>query len=299
MRSNLDNKESEQCLCQQKSERASSLMNTGICACIVSYNCDKTIIESAQALSEGVDQILVVDNCSSGESLSIINALEGMSRVTVYKNTRNEGIAAALNRALDYAQSRGYRFLLTMDQDSVIMQDSLTALLQAICLDEKVGAVGPRYEKKLHNTEAIESVNYLITSGSLVRISAAVKCGGYNEDLFVDCVDFDFSFRLIENGYNLLRVGKAEMRHVIGEPERSKIAGIQYYSHNPARFYTKVKNNLYVIRRHRASFPGQCLKLALSLVFEIGRVIVLENNKRQKLKFAAKGFFDGVTTFRD
>ena len=264
-----------------------------LCVGIIFFNGNNSVIDKVKEFSEYIDDVVVIDNNSTNCD-SIIKELKKITNTTVICNKRNYGIAYALNQALDFSSQRGKRYLLTMDQDSDISREDVEELIKGIASHNKVLSVGPFYNSKgIIEEKETRLVDYLITSGNLVDVDAIKSIGGYDNGLFIDCVDIDFSWNIRANGYKLLKVGNTGMRHKIGEYEFSKLFNIRYQSHSAFRYYYMYRNNIIMYRRYKRLFPKQCLKLFLSLMLSMIKLLVLESSKKDKLSNAFKGVKDG------
>ncbi len=68
--------------------------------------------------------------------------------VDVIRNKRNLGIAAALNQGVQWAKEQGYAWVLTLDQDSVVMPDiveTLSKVYEEFPQKEKLAVIGSNY----------------------------------------------------------------------------------------------------------------------------------------------------------
>ena len=265
------------------------IVTKNVCVVIVLYNCDETINNKVRYLQNLVGRVLLVDNGSKSE----LN-LEGLcnDRVSVIRNSKNEGIAYALNQGLEYAYNQGFELLLTLDQDSYIEKDTIELLAASIDLQSRVISVGPFYDNNIR--EKSQNVKCLITSGNMLHVNTIKSLGGFVNELFIDCVDIDLSFNIISHGYVLQKIAGTMLEHKIGEYEYSNILKVRYLSHKPIRFFYKYRNNFYIYRKYKKRLPKECLKLFLSLVLETLKVIFVERNKFQKCKYACKGMWQGV-----
>ena len=81
-------------------------------------------------------EIIVVDNASTDGSL---DALSRMPEVQIIKNPRNVGFAAACNTGARVASAP---FLFFLNPDCYFNPGTLASLLEAMCLDERVGMAG-------------------------------------------------------------------------------------------------------------------------------------------------------------
>ena len=266
-----------------------------LCITIVFYNGDSTILKKVENYRLLSECIYIVDNNSNDESKSLLRHLELNNLAVIKYNESNMGISYALNQALEYSTLNKKKFLLTMDQDSEIAQDSVQSMYEAIKKDENLCSVGPYYGFTDDNYPSTDKyVTNLITSGNLVNVEKALAIGGYTEKLFIDCVDIDFSFKVICAGYKMKKIANAHMKHKIGEYERSRILGLRYLSHNPERFYYIYRNNIYIYKTYFWKIPKLCFKLFLSLCYSFVMILFVERNKVKKLRFAFKGIRDGM-----
>src|SRR5262245_51535183 len=99
--------------------RSCDLAPADILAVVVSYNGGSKTVRTIEALAGQVGSVLVVDNASGAASRELLDALSGRADVMLHFLEQNRGISFALNHAVRVARERGYRWLLTMDQDSL------------------------------------------------------------------------------------------------------------------------------------------------------------------------------------
>ena len=265
-----------------------------ICALIVFFNGNENVIHLVEEFSTFMDLICVVNNGST-EGLSVIKRLKQSEKVVVIDNEQNMGIAYALNQGLKFARENKKNYLLTMDQDSFIDRNSVISMLQLIKSEQNVISVGPYYgTNRPENYKENTQVNFLITSGNLIDVDETIAIGGFNSDLFIDCVDIDYSFNILLHDKRMMKCGGAYMRHKIGEYERSKVLGIQYKGHSDIRYYYKYRNNIYIYKRYGKRLPVHCMKLFCSLARNGLQVLLIENNKKNKLKQIQRGITDGI-----
>ena len=261
-----------------------------ITAVIVYFNGDQKVVSKALDLSY-LGHVLVVNNGSNVESSKLLEELRNNSKVEVIDNIENKGIAYALNQGLDYAISKGSKLLLTLDQDSSISKNCIYKLKNKIDVANKIVSVGPIY-KQNSIIENDKEVSFLITSGNIIDVNTLKTIGGFWNDLFIDCVDIDLSFNLKSKGYKQLMVANAFMTHKIGEYEKSPIFHIKYLGHSNIRYYYKFRNNWLIYKKYWNKLFKDCLKLFVCLVIEFFRVIFIEKNKKEKIKYIFLGLKD-------
>lgn len=262
-----------------------------VCCAIVTFNGTSDVIHTILYYETIFDHVVVVDNNSTNGFYELL--INSCHKAKIIRNSVNEGIAFALNEGVIYANDMGVDYFLSMDQDSYICFEDILALKKSIDIKNRVVSVGPSYQ--CHKPKQNEFVDYLITSGNLTYLKAINEINGYNSNLFIDCVDIDFSWSLLDAGYKLLLVANACMKHKIGEYEKSRIFKIKYCSHAPLRFYYIYRNTFYLYRKYKNKkfFRKKAFKLRLSLFFvDTLKLLFIERNKKLKIEYAKKGIKD-------
>lgn len=107
---------------------------------IVNYNaCDCIVACVSSALSQ-VDEVIVVDNASSDDSLVQLEAaFPGDPRLKIVRNRENLGFATACNIG---AEPSTGSYLFFLNPDCVLMPDSVKHLMRVLADDPDVGMVG-------------------------------------------------------------------------------------------------------------------------------------------------------------
>ncbi|HGX5029567.1 TPA: glycosyltransferase, partial [Escherichia coli] len=196
---------------------------------IVFYHPNDENINSAKKLSESY-KVIIVDNSEKDITYSIPKA-------HIIKLKRNVGIAAALNIGIHFFIKNNYKYAVLLDQDSEPDKSLLSSLINYSenCTDN-VCLVAPSYYDRAINKNAdfilctekgiirqpaigknaIEA-SYVITSGSLLRLSSISNIGFMDEDLFIDFVDIEWCLRANSLGYKILGLPWLKMSHEIGD----------------------------------------------------------------------------------
>lgn len=205
---------------------------TAICGGIVLYNPDLEVLDkNINSLIGQLDCLVLVDNGS--KHIEAVKAkYQNYDHIVWISNEKNEGIAYALNEIMHFAIEHHYEWFLTMDQDSRCDEHLIEKYFRyAMNLDE-IGVFSPfvlnnskitfaEYQNKvLPNVEKVKDPIDCITSASLVRTKAAEAIGGYNNQLFIDCVDVDFNIRMMETSYKIVRINKAYMFQAMGDGKK-------------------------------------------------------------------------------
>lgn len=264
-----------------------------LAACVVLYNPDASVVDNIKTYASGVDDVFAVDN-SDEPNAPLLDRITALGEnVTVIPMHGNQGIAAALNRGLQEASRRGYGYILTMDEDSYFTDDTLQrykdkaeALLAS---DEKVIQVGIHNSGDKDDDLVVnnETPDWLITSGSIMRVEDSLAVGGFLEKLFIDEVDREFCYRAADRGYSFRRVLDLTMQHNLGSPIRGKIFGREFEAmgHSKIRKYYIFRNCTYVMKEYpQTRKPYRHFLFATWL-----KTILVEDDKMNKLKYMRMG----------
>ena len=263
---------------------------------IVLYNPNlQRLKENISAIINQVDKLILIENGS--KDLKYLDQLDSENLIIV-KNNVNKGIAYALNQIMQLSYNWGYKWVLTLDQDSVVSSNLIETYQQL--LSPEIGiihcnVIDRNFARKclpINKDEPIK-IKECITSGSLTNVEAWKKIGGFDENLFIDCVDWDFCNNLRDHNYGIIKTHKTYIIHELGQNTKVKYIGkheLLITNHNKERNYFIFRNNIYLARKYKdrslTKHVLRCIKLSvLSLFFS--------PNKLQVLKYQSKGFIDG------
>lgn len=259
---------------------------TSFIAVVIWFDPEPFIPENILSYAHNVDYVIVVDN-SARYNKAMLPDSKNMIYIPMGYNA---GIAAALNHGVSKAAELGADWVLTMDQDSSFAGNEFERL-KATALDlqndKSVAAIGPITDPKKDEDFRLEEINEIITSGSLNRLSSLQDVGGFNNELFIDCVDFDFCFRLREAGYRIFMDKSSKLDHRRGSPTIVSWRGRDFtvYNYTSTRYYYQVRNNLYLGYR----FP-EYRKVARRKIRRMLRnVLLFESNKLLNLTAIGHG----------
>lgn len=274
---------------------------SAVCAGVVTYNPDiDVLMKNLQALSPQVRDVFVVDNGSNNIN-DIEDLLGHFNNITIFLNPQNLGIAQALNKLCKIASSRGYDWILTMDQDSMC-DGNMVANLSNYA-NEKYGIIAPRVEfrkdgvlieKTGSGTKCqTEQIYACITSGSLTNLIAWKEVGGFDEWYFIDHVDNEFCTHIIQKGYKVLRVNDALLYQRAGDMKYVKLFEkpilLPYYS--TFRNYYICRNTIYYMRKYWRDIS--LYREIRSFIYSQSIKLLFEKGRWRNLKSSLKGIKDG------
>lgn len=286
-------------------------------AVVVTYNADALHLERLlDALCEQVGGVVIVDNASA-HALRIGDRPSGAS-IEVIRCEHNVGIAAAHNLGLQRLREAGFSYGLLMDHDSLPLPGMVDSLLAAdVALRRqgvRVAAVGPvtidrrtgarsKFVKirrgivsrvDFSDGEAWVEADFLISSGTLLRLDVLQSVGGMNEGYFIDHVDTEWCLRALAAGYRIFGVRDALLDHSLGD----RIVRVWFGRmrevpvHSPFRNYYMFRNTVAMLRHVPMPLAWKSALLYRMLQFLVFFVIgVGPRGVRARLMF--KGIWHG------
>ena len=269
-----------------------------VCAGIVLFNPEiKRLEENLRAISNQVDEVLMVDNSSSNisEILLLVQRL-GREHIKLYRFQENRGIACALNELCRSAAEKGYHWIVTLDQDSVCPYNLVKRFAKYVSRED-IAIICPSIKdrnliKGELKTEGIEEVDHCITSGSMLSIEKWKAIGGFDESMFIDGVDFDICNRLKKKGNVILKVNDVVILHELGNSELRKFLfwNVVVKNHSAFRKFYIARNTIYLARKNGMSNA----KAFLQILKQILICILYEEDKAEKCKRIIDGALEGM-----
>jgi Glycosyl transferase family 2 len=196
--------------------------------------------ELLDALRDQVDWLIVVDNSITPAIREQVKQQCAQSpvRYALLQSPENLGTARGFNAGALAAKSHGCETVFFLDGDAVVTPgffQSQIRMLETIEANDRirVGALTSIVSDDSPSMDppaiarAWSPVRTIITSGSLVRVSTFESAGRFNEKLFVEGVDFDFSRRMRASGHVLARVNRVLVRQPFGRPLRAESSRVR------------------------------------------------------------------------
>lgn len=292
-----------------------------IIAVIVTYHPNEQVLQQQlDALLPQVSGAVIVDNASSEKKREWLRGLASLNKaIHVIELFENFGIAKAQNEGILWAKAQSAAFVLIMDQDSKPAADMVSLLLDGYqkLADSgvKVSAIGPKFidedsGRMMHHVRfgwlsvarvkpnpdrLYTSVDFLISSGSLIPIAVLDDVGLMDESLFIDHVDTEWILRAQSKGYVAYGHCKALMYHSLGEHRMRFWFGRwrDIPIHKPFRYYYIFRNSIELYKRDYMGWHWKWVDLIR--LFQVTVFMgVVANERRKKIKMIWKGFVAGI-----
>jgi rhamnosyltransferase len=274
-------------------------------AIVVTFHPRVEYIRNLAAIRAQVDLLIVVDNGSAQAQLQQIRRAARDTGFNLIENGENLGIAVALNRGVRRAQQDGCRWVALFDQDSVLTDGFIATMIaefQAYRRHKQIMQLVPRYLDPETGVERPVCASedggafLTITSGSLFSMGAFEQCGLFQEDLFIYCVDDDFSLRLRRQGFFIGLSTKAVLLHQSGHPTSRTFFGrtLTTKNYRPEVRYYYARNKVWILRTHGRMFPRLFVPTLRELVTIPLKIALMEDARWNKTKLFFRGLADGV-----
>lgn len=276
------------------------------CAVIVTRHHDEELPNRIRDIQAQFSLVIVVDNGSPPASLEMLRTMAESPQVYLAENQANLGIATALNQGVDLALKRGFKWVVTLDQDTRIFADLLTTLISVY---EKSGKnnvmIGSNYWNAhkqqdfircTDNAAGFRERKTLITSGSLMSSSMFSAIGLFRDDYFIDSVDHEFCLRARRYGWRILISCKPVMSQCIGScvENASRLRRVMAFNHSPVRKYFIARNTVATVMSYFCQEPAWCVRQGLRLLSDFSSILLFEEDKIKKITAFIVGVAHGV-----
>lgn len=267
-------------------------MKNKIIAGIVTYNPNiDRLRENIRSIICQVHKLIIIDNNSLNKSEIYLLGKE--YDFDIIKNKENYGISNALNQILNYAKINGYEWIISLDQDSVVdlylvkKYSSFFDMPQVAMLTCNIKDRNSTLKTKAY-TEPYCFVSECITSGCCANTNILSKLGGYDNNLFIDAVDLEMCYRIISNGYKIIKINYDGLLHELGYITNLNFGTriLSIFNENAFRNYYISRNLLYCF------FKTKNFHFIVNLLKHIFKIIFYENDKCNKISFICKGIKD-------
>jgi len=207
--------------------------------------------------------IIIVDN-GSLKSRVIKERFNNNIFISLPKNI---GIASAQNIGIKKAMEMGAEYIWLSDQDTFYPADYLekmdACIQQLKTKNIKFSVIGPAYielnrnklqpfikfnpfsEKIFPKKGIVNLISHTISSGMIIPVEVFKIVGFKDESLFIDWVDFEWCWRSIIKGYQVVGNGDITIQHTFGD-EVVSFFGKKIIIRSPFRHYFMIRNGIYL-----------------------------------------------------
>jgi rhamnosyltransferase len=260
---------------------------------VIWYNPTKKDKDNIKTYLPFLKELYIIDN-SINENTIPINS----SKITYIHYSENIGVPKAMNLIAKRAFKDGYKWMLTMDQDTEMNDKCYQKFLHVINnMDTSIiGIITPWHDTKLGEERPNTEYDFpldVMTSGNFVNLKILTEIGYYNEKFFIDGIDIEYGLRLNKNGYSIVRCNDVTIKHNLGNIKLHYVFGKKYVctNHNYLRQYYMARNYRYIKEEYYSFLPDYCEKL-IKIKGIIFKILFFEHDKIRKIVYMIKGISD-------
>ena len=225
-----------------------------------------TFLNSLNNDSEYIDEVIIIDNGSSDDSLNYLKSHEFDFPLVLVENNENIGFAPAVNQGIKKARNE---LIFSINNDTEVKEGSIKALIDLITSEddifsvqakmlqynnkELIDDVGDEYNllawtKKTgenHPSEDYEEVKEIFSScagAAMYKKSVLEEIGLFDDNFFAYMEDVDLAIRSRIYGYRNLLCPDAIVYHI-----GSATSGSRY---NEFKVRLAARNNVWVVYKN-------------------------------------------------
>jgi len=218
-------------------------------------------------------QVLVIDNEEKLYPDQRLIKLNNQGKITLLKNNKNLGFTGGHNIGFKYSIENNAKYIWVLNNDTIVLPDTLDKLVSDIDTQPKVGAVSPviyHFDNKEiqylasiidTNTKEIQYTKSFIEldhwkqenkefclwgTALLLRASALKEIGFFYEILFAYYEDTELSYRILKYGY----LNKITENSVIYHKHEKTKDSLR----KPHFYFFMARNELLFLKRHSSKF---------------------------------------------
>ncbi|HLB66231.1 MAG TPA: glycosyltransferase family 2 protein [Candidatus Saccharimonadales bacterium] len=266
-------------------------MKTDIAIIVPNWNGAEYIADCLHSLETQTAKalVIVVDNGSSDKSVELIQ--KKFPAIEIVRLEKNHGFAGGVNKGLELAIKRGYKYAALLNNDAVAETTWLQVLVATANQHPKTGVVTgkllrddkkhidstgelysiwgmpfPRGRNEVDKGQYDDQTEIFAASGgaSLYRVEMLKEIGLFDEDFFAYFEDVDLSFRAQLAGWRVRYEPLAVAYHKIGATS-SKYGNLARY-HSVKNFMFLYKKNMpgFLFIKYLPLFLAQYLRMFVS-----------------------------------
>jgi rhamnosyltransferase len=262
-----------------------------IAGVVVWYNPTEEDKKNIYSYLPSLDKLYIFDNSNKK------NDFKKNKKIKYIFNGENAGIAHALNFGAKSAIEDGYKWLLTMDQDTIFECDKIEIMKNELKkASQDIAIICPWLETKLKVKKPEHAIDYpldVMTSANFVNLDIYRKIGGFIDDFFIDGVDMEYCLRIKKNNYKIKRINTISIKHNLGNITYRRFLwkSILCLNHPYARYYYRMRNYHYIYDMY-SKYEKEYCESILKFRATIFGIIFFERDKIKKIRALINGYND-------
>lgn len=210
------------------------------------------------------NEVIVVDNCSDKDELSIIK--KKFPKIICIQNKKNLGFSEGNNVGIRYALKQGANFIFLLNNDAKVREGCIKKLVSEArkkgvgitgpkiyhygtskiqsCGDHFMAITGFTYHLKRNRKDTFR-VNFVPGTAMMIDANALKIVGLLDSKLFAYYEDVDLCLRMYKAGYYIKAVPSAEAEHKVSDTTKG----------TTLKTYLKTRNTFYIMIKHSLDNP--------------------------------------------
>lgn len=250
------------------------------------------LTKDIESFSSYVDEIVIWCNTPLSEEEK--NEIKLLGNITFMGDGHNNGISRAFNKVHIYAKEKGFKYLLTMDQDSVFVNFRQYKDAVINRMENEFCIIGPAQDVIGKLSQDFTRREWCITSGAIFPLTLLEKIGGFHEHFFVDSIDIEICIRARSFRYETYICNKGKLIQQYGAPQKTEILGkeLEYTIYSSTRIYEITRNLLLLYRKYHN-------KKLLNEIKNFSRIFIKAALLNKEIRYSSllafcKGLFTGI-----
>ena len=245
----------------------------------------------------GLDYLIIWEN-TPNEKSQVKQLVEkfNSTKIEVRTTHKNEFLAYPFNTCIKWAEQNGFTHVITLDQDSYFNDGDFNLFLNQIENEksEKIAIYTPSININKNDSNKIEKIKFAFTSGSVHPINIFKKVGYFREDFLIYAIDVEFSFRVRENEYTIIRYPNVILNHTMGYAKKNKL-GLLINNYSAISTYFIIRNTLIMWKDYPNEFSrfDKNSFVKYKIIYRLLK-LVFESNRLLKIKAILVGTYHGL-----
>ena len=234
--------------------------------------------------------VIVVDNASTDESVQFVK--DNFKEIILLENEVNTGGSGGFDRGIKYCQENFYEYIVLLDNDILLEENTIINLHKYIKSNPNVGIVGSKictmdnpdilqelgsfidFEDKFNvktplkghkdddSLPEIVNCDYVPACCLITTNEVLKKVGSFNTDHFIYWDDMDWCTRVKKAGFEVHSINSSRVFHKMGAGNPTNTFPVYYFDRNRVLFFLKYLDDTKI-----TSFTDAFCKWIKTLIF--------------------------------
>lgn len=228
------------------------------CCGITTYYPEASDVNCVLGLTAAFSKVYIYDNTPGGIDSCLKQKLLDDPKIVFFSNGENDGLSIAYQCFHEVAKCK-YDYLCLLDQDSRLTNKDISKIINSIeeDSDNSVAIYAPRiqyqHSKQLSPSNRVDIVDWVISSGSFIKIDFLNTISGFDNYYFIDRIDQDLCLCFRKKNKKIKIINSVTLLQDLGEIKN--IFGLKFFQHNEFRNYHIARNRYISTESIKKSIP--------------------------------------------